>query len=52
MALPEAIETFIGLLLGDLQMRLLWGVAHAPDEATIQLRAQRATERFVRLFGA
>ena len=51
-ALPEAIETFIGLLLGDLQMRLLWGVAHAPDEATIQLRAQRATERFVRLFGA
>jgi AcrR family transcriptional regulator len=50
--LPEAIEAFIGLLVGDLQVRLLWGIAEPPDEAAIQARATRATERFVRLFGA
>ena len=48
----DAIETFIGLLIGDLQVRLLWGIATPPDAATIRRRAQRAAERFVVLFGA
>jgi AcrR family transcriptional regulator len=48
----DAIETFIGLLVGDLQVRLLWGIATPPDAAAIKRRAQRAAERFVLLFGA
>ena len=48
----DAIETFIGLLVGDLQVRLLWGVATPPDAAAIKRRAQRAAERFMLLFGA
>ena len=48
----DAIETFIGLLVGDLQVRLLWGVATPPDAAAIRRRAQRAAQRFVALFGA
>jgi AcrR family transcriptional regulator len=48
----DAIETFIGLLVGDLQVRLLWGTATPPDAAAIKRRAQRAAERFVVLFGA
>lgn len=48
----DAIETLIGLLIGDLQVRLLWGIAAPPDAATIRRRAQRAAERFVVLFGA
>jgi AcrR family transcriptional regulator len=48
----DAIETFIGLLVGDLQVRLLWGTATPPDAAAIKRRAQRAAERFVGLFGA
>lgn len=48
----DAIETFIGLLIGDLQVRLLWGIATPPDAATIRRRARRAAERFVVLFGA
>ncbi|MBI5721334.1 MAG: TetR/AcrR family transcriptional regulator [Burkholderiales bacterium] len=48
----DAIETFIGLLVGDLQVRLLWGVAQPPDDKAIRRRAQRAAERFVVLFGA
>jgi len=47
----DAIESFIGLLMGDLQLRLLWGTAQPPDAATIRRRAQRAAERFVQLFG-
>ena len=48
----DAIETFIGLLVGDLQVRLLWGVATPPDAAAIKRRAQRAAGRFMLLFGA
>jgi AcrR family transcriptional regulator len=48
----DAIETFIGLLVGDLQVRLLWGIATPPDAPAIKRRAQRAAERFVVLFGA
>ena len=48
----DAIETFIGLLVGDLQVRLLWGIATPPDATAIKRRAQRAAERFVQLFGA
>ncbi|NRF70188.1 TetR/AcrR family transcriptional regulator [Aquincola sp. S2] len=48
----DAIESFIGLLIGDLQVRLLWGIAQPPDQAAIRRRAQRAAERFVVLFGA
>jgi hypothetical protein len=48
----DAMETFIGLLVGDLQVRLLWGMATPPDAVAIKRRAQRAAERFVVLFGA
>lgn len=50
--LPEAIEAFIGLLVGDLQVRLLWGIAAPPDDAAMRARARRATERFLALFKA
>jgi len=49
--LPDAIECFIGLLVGDLQVRLLWGVAEPPGDAVIQARAKRAAARFMVLFG-
>ena len=47
----DAIETFIGLLVGDLQVRLLWGLATPPDAGAIRRRAQRAAARFATRFG-
>ncbi|MDE0714415.1 MAG: TetR/AcrR family transcriptional regulator [Gammaproteobacteria bacterium] len=47
----EAAETFIGLLLGDAQVRRLLGVMDTPDMAEIEARAGRASRRFIRLFG-
>lgn len=48
----EAFETFVGLLVGDLQVRVLAGTAAAPDDAQVRRRARAATRRFVKLFGA
>lgn len=48
----EAFETFVGLLVGDLQVRVLAGTAPPPDAAQLRRRARAATRRFVRLFGA
>lgn len=46
----EAAETFIGLLLGDAQVRRLLGVVDAPEIAEIEIRSRRAAQRFIRLF--
>lgn len=46
----EAVDTFVGLLLGDAQTLRLLGVMDAPCEADIEERAKRAVEKFVRLY--
>ena len=48
----EAVDTFVGLLLGDAQTQRLLGVMEAPGEADIEGRATRAAEKFVRLYRA
>ena len=47
----EAAETFLGLLLGDKQIRRLLGVVDAPDAGEIETRARQAAVRFLRLHG-
>ena len=47
----EAAETFLGLLLGDMQIRRLLGVVDAPEIGDIEERAKRAAIKFLRLFG-
>jgi AcrR family transcriptional regulator len=44
-----AAETFLGLLLGDLQIRRLLGVAGKPPKKAIAARAQRAAQAFITL---
>ena len=46
----EAVENFVGLLLGDAQTRRLLGVMDAPSEADIDDRAKQAAQRFLRLY--
>ena len=46
----EAVDTFVGLLLGDAQTLRLLGVAGVPGEADIDRRARRATTQFLRLY--
>lgn len=46
----EAADTFVGLLLGDVQTQRLLGYGYAPSEADIDDRATRATARFLRLY--
>ena len=48
----RAAEDFLGLLLGDAQVRRLLGVAPAPSAAEIAVRAARATRGFLRLYGS
>ena len=48
----EAVEDFLGLLLGDLQVRRLLGVTASLNEAQIETRAKAATEKFLRLYEA
>ena len=51
--IPEnAAELFIGLLMGELQIKRLLGVEEAPDELSIQRRAQKTVELFVLLMNA
>ncbi len=48
----EAAEDFLGLLLGDTQVRRLLGLLSAPRKAQINARAARATHAFLRLYAA
>ena len=49
---PErAAEDFLGLLLGDAQVRRLLGIAPTPPAAEIAARAAHATRGFLRLYG-
>ena len=47
----EAAETFLGLLLGDKQIRRLLGVVETPDAGEIETRARQAAVRFLKLYG-
>lgn len=48
----EAAVDFLGLLLGDTQIRRLLGFLSAPRKAEIEARAARATRNFLRLYAA
>jgi hypothetical protein len=48
---PRAAEDFLGLLLGDIQIRRLLGVMSRPRKAQIEARAAHATRAFLRLYG-
>lgn len=46
----EAVDAFVGLLLGDVQTRRLLGIVAAPCEADVEGMAKRAAEQFLRLY--
>lgn len=46
----EAAEDYLGLLLGDLQIRRLLGLAPAPTKAQIEARVRHAAAAFQRLY--
>jgi AcrR family transcriptional regulator len=46
----EAAEDFLGLLIGDTQIRRLLGLVAAPKRAWIEARAGRAATNFLRLY--
>ena len=46
----ETAETFLGLLLGDMQVRRLLGVVDTPDAEDIEARARRAVGKFLRVY--
>lgn len=48
----EAAETFIGLLLGDAQVRRLLGAMAMPPSARLRTRATLASRRFLLIYGA
>jgi AcrR family transcriptional regulator len=47
----HAAEEFLGLLLGDMQIRRLLGVIPRPRKTEMDARAARATAAFLRLYG-
>ena len=47
---PKVAEDFLGLLLGDTQIRRLLGLLAAPKKAQIEARAARAAKNFLRLY--
>ena len=47
----EAVDTFVGLLLGDAQTRRLLGVMDVPSETDIEGRATQAARKLLRLYG-
>ncbi len=47
----EAAETFLGLLLGDKQVRRLLGALDTPEVEEIEAMAKQAAARFLRLYG-
>lgn len=48
----QAAEDFLGLLLGDMQVRRLLGLIAPPRKAQIEARAARAARAFMRLYKA
>ena len=46
----EAAEDYLGLLLGDTQIRRLLGLLATPKKAQIEARAARAAKKFQRLY--
>ncbi len=48
----EAAETFIGLLLGDAQVRRLLGAMATPTSDRLRTRAKLASRKFLLLYGA
>jgi AcrR family transcriptional regulator len=47
----SAIDTIIGLAIGDQQVRRLLGVLPMPEPEQIEARAERAVRSFLKLFG-
>ena len=47
----EAVDTFVGLLLGNAQTLRLLGIVDAPCENDIERRANQAVGKFLRLYG-
>jgi len=47
----EMAETFVGLLIGDLQIRRVIGVIDPPGDAECERRAGRAISQLLRLYG-
>ena len=48
----EAVDTFVGLLLGDAHTQRLLGVLDSPCESDLEVHATRAVEQFLRLYRA
>ncbi|WP_425416443.1 TetR/AcrR family transcriptional regulator [Oricola indica] len=48
----EAAETYINLLIGDLQIRRVIGVAPPPDREETEARAARAVAKLLRIHGS
>lgn len=48
----QAAETFVSLLLGDIQVRRLLGAMATPKNAELELRAELATRIFLLIYGA
>jgi hypothetical protein len=48
----QAVEWYIALLIGDMQVRRVTRVAAEPSEAEIEARAQAAFSAFLRLCAA
>ncbi len=48
----EPAEVLVALCIGDQQIRRLLGVLDMPDETAMRHRADRATRRFLALYGA
>lgn len=46
-----AADAFVGLTMGDQQLRRLLGVMEMPDPGQIEARAERAVDGFIVLFG-
>lgn len=47
----EAVNTYVSLLVGDLQIRRATGAVPGPNEAEIATRAGRAMTQFLKLYG-
>jgi AcrR family transcriptional regulator len=47
---PEMIETFMALIFGNLQLSWLLRVSNPPTPREVELRAQRATKTFLKLY--
>ena len=48
----QAAEVYIGLLVGDLQIRRVIGVIDAPDEAELHRRSDQAVRLVKKIFGS